>query len=215
MEDEEYENLDWVGAMDTTTGEWSDADPFEVGDRVRLVRGQTPLVVIEVMRTSSSNRPMIKAKYKHHRHWLYADRIPWRQASDFVHYEESNEKEKSMTYINTELYETKDGKFGTLLARNSTGQLVLEIKGTGEVIAVDPAEATVVRPYTVKLKSLLERSNGYHAETVPGSVEVGDVILRDNGTLWTVTVLDTKAEANSVLRGRKLLTESIGVPEPK
>ena len=58
-------------------------------------------------------------------------------------------KEQDMT---TKLYEISHGTetlYGHKLATNSQGQWVMEIKGSGDVIAVDKANVQEVLPYTI------------------------------------------------------------------
>lgn len=78
--------------------------------------------------------------------------IPIRVATSST-YQNSNStastKEQDMT---TKLYEISHGTetlYGHKLATNSQGQWVMEIKGSGDVIAVDKANVQEVLPYTI------------------------------------------------------------------
>lgn len=135
----------------------------------------------------------------------------WREAEDFVLLNQAaiygtiknpdglvwyNQKEENMPT----LYQTKEDKprFGTLLTKNSKGQLVLEMKGKeGEVEAFAADAVDEVMPFTVEMK-VFQGGPGAdrqvrHYEIEEGSVEVGDVVYQlSNGQMWEVTALDSK-----------------------
>lgn len=104
----------------------------------------------------------------------------------------SNEMEKPMT---NKLFQTKSDvpEYGTFLAKNSQGNYVLEMKGSGEVKSFSPDEIEEVRPYTVKLSSSRGMSL-YHVAVKKGSLEVGDLVVY-NDQVCVVDELDTKVEA--------------------
>ena len=110
-----------------------------------------------------------------------------------------------------DLYQTKDGKFGMLLARNSAGHLVLEMKGSGVVETHAPDDVEIVRPYTVRVRHIGGKTGTYDAVTTPGSVSVGDLVVTSSGALVRVAALDTKSTTDTVLRGSKLVTVAIDV----
>lgn len=104
------------------------------------------------------------------------------------------------------LFETADNLFGTKLAVNSAGKIVLEIKGTGEVKAYDKKDLTEVTPYTVAVKFLNGNNIEYHFVTSPDKVKVGDVLLlkdsRKNtqeyySNLCYVSRIDTKSKGGT------------------
>jgi len=106
-----------------------------------------------------------------------------------------------------QLFETPDGKFGTELAKNSQGQMVLEIKGTGEVKAYDPKTLKEVVPYTVAIKT--ENQSQFHIEAREDQFKKGDYVLV-NFTVGIVTDLDTKCRSPRKQKNlRKLITEEI------
>lgn len=121
------------------------------------------------------------------------------------------EEKKEMT----KLYQTKEAtpRFGTLLAFNSAGQAVLEMKGSGEVLTFEPKDIEVVRPYTVDVRFAGETMH-YSYLSKPGAVKIGDVVLMDNGAKMVfVRAIDTKSDkATKVLRGRRLVTEDVDAP---
>lgn len=116
---------------------------------------------------------------------------------------ESAIKEKDMQYeddvqpadLTGKLFETNDGKFGTLLATNSSGKMVLEIKGSGEVIAVDPTEATLVKPYTILVKRIAgQQTQRIQWQAKKDVVEKGDLLVNKDGTRYVVLEIDTEAD---------------------
>jgi hypothetical protein len=132
-----------------------------------------------------------------------ANRLPWE--SD----ETTNAKENDMA----KLFQTKEEtpRFGTMLATNSAGKYVLEMKGSGDVLTFEKSEVEEVKPYTVGVRFEL---NGieYHYLSRKGDVEKGDVLfVSGSGSYAFVTSVDTKSDkATKELTGRKVLTAVIG-----
>ena len=89
------------------------------------------------------------------------------------------ESEKEMVDIK-KLYEIlSDGvtKYGYKLAVNSKSEWVMETKGTGEVVAVDPSIVTEVLPYTIDVSYTGEALHNYSYLADQGKYEVGDVLV--------------------------------------
>lgn len=129
-----------------------------------------------------------------------------RRNSDFVRIEPKE------TITMSKLYQTvsEPTQFGTFLAHNSAGQIVLEMKGSGGVAAFNPADVEEVRPYTV---AAVSGGSPRHYITQKGSVEKGDVVLTPTGTLLHIIRLDTKsAKVEGTLKGRKLITSEVTLP---
>lgn len=181
-----------------------DAPEFRVGDVVRLTSGKVPQEVVKV----DSVRKRLVARYfsdKGYTDWSGRPYEKWRPFSNYVKIESEPEAEKEKTVSN--LYQTKDGKFGTYLATNSAGLIVLEMKGSGAAEAYDKKDLEIVRPYTVALKSA---QGIQHYRAKKGSLAVGDIII--NGfTIYVVTELDTKSETSARVKGR--LLEAKELPE--
>lgn len=115
----------------------------------------------------------------------------------------------------SKLFQTKEStpRFGTLLATNSAGKYVIEMKGTGEVLTFDKGDVEEVKPYTVRIK-FQDSSNEYDYLSRKGDVEKGDMIIVDgNGHIAKVTAVDTKSDrATKELSGRKVVTAPFGQP---
>lgn len=199
---------------------------FEPGDVVRLKNGKKPMVVCAV----SPNKNHIRAIYSSGMGYARAEfrsREPtwaemaqwaqsWRSADDYEVYTLGSTENENMP----KLYEIKneDGTtaFGTYLAQNSEGKLVLEIKGTGEVKAFAPADVSEVVPYTVQIRIMMngaavrQGNTSPHYRCVKGSLAKGDVVMFTDGTLGKVITDDTKkADAQTLKGARKLVTERI------
>lgn len=130
-------------------------------------------------------------------------------------YDEIEQGEDTMT----KLYQTKEktSRFGTLLATNSRGQYVLEMKGTTEVLAFDKELIEEVHPYTVRVR-FAGSPQSQEFVSFEGYVEKGDAIVVESegsaGTLAVVVEVDTKSpKATIELRGRKLVSIPIGGEE--
>jgi hypothetical protein len=112
-------------------------------------------------------------------------------------------KQKENTKM-TKLYEiTLAGKpslYGHKLATNSQGQWVMEVKGTGEVIAVDKSSVEEVMPYTISVSfGRNDKQYAYLAEA--GKYSVGDLFLMDaplGRAIVNVTGVDTKSASATV-----------------
>lgn len=188
--------------------------PFAVGDFVRLLKGQAPQEVTEV-------RPgWIKARYLSAREyttaWGTTYRSEWRRVTDYIRFEENKETEEMTTKsveCKARLYQTKEGeRFGTLLATNSAGKLVLEMKGTGNVETFDPSDVEVVRPYTVELVRIGGRA--VNLRVPKDLLKVGDLVLETSGGygLAVVRRLDTKQEGCAAAKGlRRIDTELLPI----
>lgn len=183
---------------------------FNKGDIVVLKTGEAPQRVLDVCHGGSSKYGWaIRAQYLNDPDDNYGTSRRWRAADDFKPYE-GDAPETETTDMANELYQTKTGDalFGTLLARNSAGRLVLEIKGTGQVRDFAPDEVEVVRPYTVRVRNVTTGQQ-VHRTAAKGSVVVGDVLLH-GGALYEVEAIDTKSgKPSGTLTGRKLVTEKI------
>jgi len=109
------------------------------------------------------------------------------------------EIEGEIQMANNTLYQVKGHElYGTQIATNSEGKIVLEMKGTSEVKAYEKSELEEVMPYTVGVK-FIDGGQNYHFETDKGNVSEGDLIVRLDdghyGKVAEVVSLDTKSKA--------------------
>lgn len=98
------------------------------------------------------------------------------------------------------LYEIKSGEltfYGFKLAVNSQGQWVMEVKGSGEVIAVDKTKVTEVMPYTVDI-NFCDGGQRYSYFDEKRQVSKGDVVVISGSNNYVIAVVegvDTKSKA--------------------
>lgn len=130
---------------------------------------------------------------------------------NLVRYEE---QETAMENTKT-LYTFKDADgtdvFGTAIGQDSSGNLVIEVKGArGGVVLMPPSELTEVLPYTFCV-TLDGKDVHYVGE--PGKVQKGDLLLLTGSStlkVATVKAVDTKNKtARAKFNGVKIVTEAI------
>lgn len=211
------EIVSWACDYHTNKNTKSKPCKFSVGDRVRLVAGEAQMKVLAVRTREYGNE--IQADYVSRIGRGYLTSSKWRSERDYVHFNNTSNthKEKETTEMKSKLYQTKEetARFGTLLATNSQGKLVLEMKGTGEVLAFDRDQVEVVMPYTFGVK-FPNNNTEYHYLGKDGEVAVNDMVMLDNSPtgkfeIARVTSVNTRSEAATVVfKGSKLLTQRIG-----
>lgn len=132
---------------------------------------------------------------------------------DVVRVEDQEVETKGYDKMKGKLFQTKDGRFGIGLAVNSQGEYVLEMKGTGDLERFKKSELEVVMPFTFSVQF-----NGVGTEYSylgkEGSVQVGDLLLKTDGTkgitIAKVTAVNTKSEkATKYFDGVKIKTEAL------
>lgn len=175
---------------------------FVVGDLVRKRYGTKTIVVRELY----SN--VLYGYYKHS--GTSTGRL---NPGDLVKVENTdNVEEKGYGKMKGKLFQTKDGGFGIGLAVNSAGKYVLEMKGTGDLIAYDKNEVELVMPFTYNVQF-----NGMGTEYAylgrEGVVKVGDLLLKTDTkgfSIGRVTAVNTKSErATKHFDGAKIVTEAL------
>jgi hypothetical protein len=107
--------------------------------------------------------------------------------------------------------------YGTFLTNDSSGRLILEMKGNNAVRAFLNSEVEEVLPYTVGIKFLTElHSLGggktYSYLSKHGDVSVGDIVFADGyANPMVVVAVDTKSDKATVhLRGKKVTPVAFG-----
>lgn len=106
-------------------------------------------------------------------------------------------KPEETKMLDKKLYEIKtegNTRYGHKLAVNSQGYWVMEIKGTGEVLAVDKSFVQEVLPYSIGVQ-FESGKTVYHYLGEAGKHQVGDMFVLDapNGrAIVQVVAVDTK-----------------------
>ena len=132
---------------------------------------------------------------------------------DVVRVENQTVETKGQENMKGKLFQTKeaDVRFGIGLAVNSRGEYVLEIKGTGDLVAFNKKDIELVMPFTYSVQF-----NGAGTEYSylgrEGAVQPGDLLLKTDGTkgitIAQVTAVNTKSEkATKYFEGVKIKTE--------
>lgn len=213
---------------------------YLVGDRVRLKKGWTPMIV------AKSHRGFVTAVYEDsysstgfNAGVISGSKMKIRPPSEFApwrgvpkhapNYHSSQNKDKfEMRNDNkTTLYQTVHkgpslpsekephaARYGTFLAKSSDGKIVLEMKGDGKVESFDPSDIEKVMPYSFKAKVVGRDSHNPHTchySCTKGEVEVGDFLMSATGNMYLVIEIDTKVEdVKKAFKGAKLVGEKIG-----
>ena len=185
-------------------------NPFKVGDRVRLKTGWTEMKVFKVIGDE------IEARYlnymdveKHPRD--YTDYTYWDGNTDLKG-KSWNERKQQAMEITMSLYQVKGTQeYGTYLTTNSTGQMVLEMKGAGGAVkAFNKDELEEVVPYTIKVQGVTDTSYFANYEIAEGKVAKGDIIISESGNMYMVKELNTRSKSSKgEFKGRKLTTQEI------
>jgi hypothetical protein len=197
------------------------SDMFQVGDFVRLKTGSTKMKVIAVYPDISGDT-FIEAEYVKSKYTSYASCSKFTKwindlnpnvivySNDYNPKIVSNfEKEnKNMLYVTKNEGEKL---YGTFLAKDSEGRLVLEMKnGVDKIKAFDVSEVEEVLPYTIKVKALFGREEK-HVSIKENSVKVGDLLFVYPDYFYIVKELNTKYKSAEEFKGVKLVTEKIDV----
>lgn len=108
---------------------------------------------------------------------------------------EANTGEEDMT--TQTLYQIKDKDvYGFKLATNSKGEIVFEVKSTGEILTVNKEQLIEVMPYTVDIKFLGANGQKYAFFSREGDVKVGDVVVAEGySNLMIVVKTDSRSKA--------------------
>jgi len=176
---------------------------FKEGDIVISTNGKRPAVVTSTYGWGTSSG-YVYAKYLHNNASIRFD------ANNVKLYEESNMTDSKTLYSLTK----EDGTvvYGTHVGTNSQNKLLIEIKGTNEIILADKSQLEEVVPYTFSV-----RINGknVHYQGEPDKFKKHDVLLftgngADKMEIGMVTAIDTKNKgASAAFKGFKLVTEEI------
>jgi len=175
---------------------------FEVGDVVRKRYGTKTILVREIY----SN--CVYGTYQHS--GTSTGRL---DPVNLVKVENTdNVEEKGYGKMKGKLFQTKDGAFGVGLAVNSKGEYVLEMKGTGDLVAYHKKDVELVMPFTFSVQ-FNGTGTEYSYLGKEGSVKIGDLLLKTDSkgiTVAKVTAVDTKSEkATKYFDGVKIVTEAI------
>lgn len=122
----------------------------------------------------------------------------------------SQKDKKEMTQALYEITKEDGSKvFATKMAEKSKTLWVMEIKGTGEFVAVETSRVQEVVPFTIKVKPV-GNGNVCHYEAEENKFSVGDILVLKDGDIVVVVELDTKQKMVSELKAQaKLVTVAL------
>ena len=169
-------------------------DEVTVGDLIiRFPNGRKPIEVTK-----------IDGNYIHGR-YVESGKPIWEYYNNFQSYEDNNQTIMSKEQLFT--WSDKDGQhYGTYLATNSSGQYVIEVKQTGQIVTMHPDYLEEVVPWTFSAKN---GSTEKHF-TGPDTIKKGEVLLQPKTTkFWVVTGVDTKNKTATKFNGVRIITEEI------
>lgn len=187
---------------------------FKVGDIVRLKDGNG---LMKILSFSHKNPRIVTTCYLSSIRAGYADNIRLYDidrlvlADPQVHQTSHDMEQYMADSIEVgALFATKAEpvRYGTFLTRNSQRKLVLEIKGTNEVLAFEEDEIEEVRPYTASFKPV-GGGQVLHMQITENSVEKGDFLINKDGQIVIVCDVNTRARTSATFKGRKLVTTEI------
>jgi uncharacterized protein YodC (DUF2158 family) len=163
---------------------------FKVGDSVRLKNGTAEVLVTHVSGT-----------YVCGEYVSSTNTVGPRHQDAFVHFtKDDNQKGKAMS-TNT-LYQFSGDTaattyFGTHIGTNSQGHWIMEVKGTGQILAVDKKDVEEVLPYSIGVRF---NNNGttYHYLAEKDKFDVGFYLVKDGSDsgwqIARVVSIDTKSK---------------------
>lgn len=167
---------------------------FKAGDIVRLKTGTAPIRV-----------EIVKGAYFTGEYVASGTRVVARSIHDIVMFDDdkSNQNGEMKMADNKTLYEItltsttglNQVHYGHYLATNSSGQWVMEEKGTGKIHTVDKADVQEVLPYTIAIRFLNDGGMGknYHYFADKDKFQKDQVFVLDNSIVVVVDV-DTKSK---------------------
>jgi hypothetical protein len=176
-------------------------DEINVGDHVILGQGKK---IIEVTEIDADG-------YSHYVKGVYVE--SGKVINEYYGYLSPAPENTNTKTMKEQLFTWNDSQnnavYGTKLAMNSAGEYVLEVKGTGQIVTMDPRLLTEVIPYTFMAKS---GSTEKHFIGTEGKVSVGDTLIQTSTAtlkIWSVKEIDTKNKTAVKFTGRRIVTETI------
>lgn len=162
-------------------------NPFKVGDIVKLKRGTSPMVVESVCADEISTSYVSGVHIN-----------DWRIHTD--HYKQTDDNKGENTMTKETLYEVTEGentRFATKLAVKSTGEWVMEEKGTGDTIVVDKANCEEVMEHTISIR-FSNNSKEYAYKAKKGEFSAGEFHLfhsdyTDGFCIVKIQAVDTRS----------------------
>jgi uncharacterized protein YodC (DUF2158 family) len=186
---------------------------FRVGDVVRLNRGWTPMIVLDIeddgsvlaKYASNPSYPVCRWDYENPRDACHYDR----HYSGYTAWDGRPISKEHLTMPRR--YRTISGpkEVGTYLNTTTAGAFVLELDG-GRVATFDPRDLEEDIPDTFRVKAM---ANNYscHYEMPEGvTIGRGDILVSDSANIYVVVETNTKnRNPKGVFKGSRLVKEEL------
>lgn len=149
------------------------------------------------------------ARYLHNKQMRYV----WTNSMKL--YDEKPEEVKMENTLYSVLLENGSTTFATKVGINSANKFLMEEKGTGAILVVDPSAVEEIVPHTIAISPIDTDRYGVNYMIEPGKLLAGDLVLHapkgsKTFSLGIVRKVDTKCKSAKEFRGVKISTELIG-----
>ena len=188
---------------------------YQLGDVVRLIRGWTPMIVIGIhtdqMTAKYANNPWSLVTEWNYQNPHQSDSCYTRSFSGFTRWDGCPSKIVEGHYFMPRTYRVKatPTDVGILQGTTSTGEMILEIKGT--IQTFQPHELVEDIPRTMKVKAA--NNNHYSAHyRIPedSDIERGEFLMSESGNLYVVTDENSSSRSpKGEFKGRRLVTSAL------
>lgn len=159
---------------------------FKEGDIVRLKAGNAAIRITYICGTYITGRYVKSDNEVYQRHQDY-----------FVHYEgEATVTNTNKLYVFKDNFNNAVDLYGHYLATNSQGEWVMEVKGSGQIMAIAKDKVQEVLPYTISVK-FVDGGTTYSYLASKDQFPVGFYLVKayshDGWQIAQVTAVDTKS----------------------
>lgn len=176
----------------------------------------------DIVVSKSGHRPMTcesevyQGTHRFYARYLHNKQMRYVWTNSMKLYDESTKEDVKME--NT-LYSValEDGKttFAIKVGINSANKFLMEEKGTGAILVVDPSAVEEIVPHTIAIGPIDSDRTEVNYMIEPGKLLAGDLVLHaPKGSkvfsLGIVRKVDTKCKVAKEFRGVKISTELIG-----
>lgn len=174
---------------------WVDLKP---GD-VYIGKGEFPYQCLGKAAASSFTKKRMKVKQLNGEE-LYVNRDKSFVVNLLTEVPYENESQTQGVKAMGQLFKIKGTEhFGNVIATDSQGNKVFEIRGGGGIQVVKPEQIEEVFPFTFSVKFVYGNDVSYHFTGIEDQFKVGDLLIYDKGnfniSLCVVTALDTKSRS--------------------
>lgn len=165
---------------------------FKVSDRVKLKGGSAEIEVHSV-----SLNGMIRGRYVKSDNWVDRNWTAFEYFASNDEYTQAKAMENMMKLYQFQI--DNADHYGHYLATDSNGNWVMEVKGSGAIVAIPKKDVQEVLPFTIGVK-FGDSGKTYHYLAEAGKVDLGFYIVNSNyeqnGSGYVITqvvALDTKS----------------------